>query len=46
MLTHDLADADIAVAGHFVADIALAAAPVPQADGSILVELEALTIAD
>lgn len=46
LLTDGLADADIKLAGHCLADIALAAAPLAQDDGSILVELEALTIAD
>jgi hypothetical protein len=45
LLTRGLADADLTIAGHFVADIAIAGSPARTSDGSILLELEALTVA-
>lgn len=46
LLIRDLGDADFAISGHIVADIAVAGPPAIQHDGSILLELEALTVAD
>lgn len=46
LLTRGLGDADFAISGHIVADIAAAGPPAIQHDGSILLELEALTVAD
>ncbi len=45
-LTAGLEDAEFSLAGQIVADIALSAPPTRLADGSILVAIEALTIAD
>ena len=45
-LTGGLEEADLPIAGHVLADIAVVGAPSAQADGSILLELEALTIAE
>jgi hypothetical protein len=45
-LTDGLQDAEFSLTGHIVADVALAAAPRREDDGSIIVELEALTIAE
>lgn len=45
-LTCNLQDAEFDIPGHIVADIALAHPPRRGADGSIEVELEALTIAE
>ena len=44
-LTRGIADAEFTVPGHVVADIALVGSTT-QPDGSILIELEALTVAD
>ena len=46
MIVDGLADAEFAIPGQIVADIGLAGPLLPQADGSILVSLEALTIAE
>lgn len=43
-LVNGIEDADMAIPGHVVADIALASEPERQPDGSTLVELEALTV--
>ncbi|HKX91638.1 MAG TPA: hypothetical protein VJM15_04345 [Sphingomicrobium sp.] len=45
-LTQGLANAEFAIPGHIVADIAVADTPAPADDGSMTVRLEALTIAD
>ena len=45
-LTNGLADAEFTVPGHIVADIALSADPRHSADGSIGLQIEALTIAE
>ena len=45
-LTSGIEDAEFAIPGHIVADIALAGAPERGEDGSITVTLEALTIAE
>ena len=45
-LTVGLADAEFILPGHVVADIALASEPAREADGSIAIEIEALTLAD
>lgn len=45
-LTAGLEDAEFAIAGHVVADIALVAKPETSEDGSIALAIEALTIAD
>ena len=44
-LTDGLADAEFSIPGHIVADIA-AISTVREADGSVLVRIEALTVAD
>lgn len=41
-----LEDAELAVPGHFVADIAVTNGPIMRPDGSIEVTLEALTVAE
>jgi len=43
-LVNGIEEADIAVPGHVLADIALAGEPESQPDGSTLIELEALTV--
>jgi hypothetical protein len=45
-LTYGLQQAEFSIPGHIVADIALVGEPEPGGDGSIGVELEALTIAE
>ena len=45
-LTYGLRHAEFSIPGHIVADIALVGEPEPGSDGSIGVELEALTIAE
>lgn len=45
-LTDGLADAELPLPGHVVADIALERPPVRNADGSFNLHLEALTIAE
>jgi len=44
LLTGGLEDAEFTISGHVVADIALAAEPELQSDGSMLIEIEALTV--
>ena len=46
LLIEGLEDADFAIPGQIVADITLAMPPVDQRDGSILIEIEALTVAE
>lgn len=46
LLIDGLEDADFAIPGQIVADIALARAPVDQPDGAITLEIEALTVAE
>jgi len=46
MIADGLEDAEFAIPGQIVADIALAGEPLGQADGSILVTIEALTIGE
>lgn len=43
-ITGGIEDAEFAIPGHIVADIALIAAPTQEDDGSVVFELEALTI--
>lgn len=45
-LTSGLADAEFAIPGQIVADVAVHGSPVHHPDGSISVEIEALTIAE
>ncbi|WP_309661769.1 hypothetical protein [Sphingomonas sp.] len=45
-LTADLGNAEFAIPGHLVADIAVASAPSCALDGSVTLAIEALTIAD
>jgi hypothetical protein len=45
-LTAGLADAELTIQGHVVADIALAGRPHHDEDGTITLELEALTVAE
>jgi hypothetical protein len=45
-LTRGLADAEFAIPGHFVADIAVAGEPRPEPDGGVTLTIEALTIAE
>jgi hypothetical protein len=43
--TNDLADAELAIGrGRFVAEVAVCGAPVVGEDGSVLIEIEALTL--
>lgn len=46
LLIEGLEDADFTIPGQIVADITLAKLPVDQRDGSILIEIEALTVAE
>ena len=46
LLVEGLEDADFTIPGQIVADIALIRPPSDQADGSILVEVEALTVTE
>ena len=46
LLIEGLEDADFAIPGQIVANITLAKLPVDQRDGSILIEIEALTVAE
>lgn len=46
LLVDGLTDADFAIPGQIVADIALARPPSPQPDGGITLEIEALTVAE
>ena len=41
-----LSDAEFSIPGHVVADITVAEAPRTEADGSIVLEIEALTIVE
>lgn len=41
-----LSDAEFAIPGHVVADITVAEEPRTEADGSIVLEIEALTVAE
>ena len=43
-LVNGLAESEFSIPGHVVADIALAGEPRHQEDGSILIEIEALTV--
>lgn len=45
-LTSGLEDADFVIPGQIVADIAVVGEPEPGSDGSIALNLEALTVAD
>ena len=45
-LSNGIEDAEIPIPGHVVADIALRGTPKMEEDGSVLIELEALTVAD
>lgn len=44
MIADGIDEAEFAIAGQIVADIAVAEPPEPQPDGSILVNIEALTV--
>ena len=46
LLIDGLEDADFTIPGQIVADIGLVRPPTEHADGSILVEIEALTVAE
>ena len=46
LLIEGLEDADFSIPGQIVADITLAKPPVDQRDGSIVIEIEALTVAE
>lgn len=46
LLVEGLEEADFTIIGQIVADIGLASPPFDQADGSILIEIEALTVAE
>lgn len=46
LLIEGLEDADFAIPGQIVADIALARPPIGQADGAIALQIEALTVAE
>jgi len=46
MIADGLEDAEFAIPGQIVADIALADAAMPQPDGSILISIEALTVGE
>lgn len=46
LLADGLEEADFAIPGQIVADIALARPPVHQADGAITLDIEALTVAE
>jgi hypothetical protein len=46
LLTSELEDAEFAIPGHIVADIALAGAPQHDDEGAIIIQLEALTVAE
>jgi len=46
LLIEGLEDAEFAIPGQIVADIALARPPTPQPDGAITLEIEALTVAE
>jgi hypothetical protein len=44
VLTSDLGDAELAIAGHILADIAVDGAMIEHADGAISLRIEALTV--
>ena len=46
LLIEGLEDADFSIPGQIVADIALARPPVDQPDGAIMLDIEALTVAE
>jgi hypothetical protein len=46
LLVEGLEEADFTIPGQIVADIALAQPPAPRPDGAILIEIEALTVAE
>lgn len=46
LLTDGLEDAEFSIPGQIVADIALTRQPQPNGDGSVCVDLEALTISE
>ncbi len=46
LLVDGLEEADFTIPGQIVADIGLVRAPIDQADDSIMVEIEALTVAE
>lgn len=46
LLIEGLEDADFVIPGQIVADIALMRPPADQPDGAILIEIEALTVAE
>lgn len=43
-LVNGLEDAEFSIPGHVVADVALACEPERQPDGSVVIEIEALTV--
>lgn len=45
-MTEGIEDADFRIAGHFVADVVSVGEPLGDADGSVSVELEVLTVAE
>lgn len=45
-LVNGLAEADFSIPGHVVADIAMSGEPERQEDGAIVLEIEALTVAE
>jgi hypothetical protein len=45
-LADGIEEAEFTLTGHFVADIALASGPEKQADGSLAITIEALTVAE
>ena len=46
LLVDGLEDAEFAIPGQIVADIALARAPAEMDDGAVMIEIEALTVAE
>ena len=46
MIADGLENAEFTIPGQVVADITLAEPPLPQSDGSILIKIEALTVAE
>ena len=46
LLVEGLADADFSIPGQIVADIALVRPPIDQPDGTITLDIEALTVAE
>ena len=45
-LTRDLADAEFSMSGQIVADIGLGRSPIRNSDGSVSLQIEALTISE